>query len=68
MDQASEASYITENVLQFLGLKRKSVMASTSGLGGVKTGNITKKKYSSFGCVTINNVGGGFRKTNPNRG
>lgn len=40
LDQASEASYVTENVLQFLGLKRKSVVAATSGLGGVKTGNI----------------------------
>lgn len=40
LDQASEASYITENVVQFLGLKKIGVTATTSGLGGVTTGNV----------------------------
>lgn len=56
LDQASEASYVTENVVQFLGLKKQSVTASTSGLGGVTTSTIDhivdfelgSKRNSSF--------------------
>ncbi len=40
IDQASEASYVSEYTVQTLGLIKKNVIANTSGLGGVTTGAI----------------------------
>lgn len=40
LDQASEASYVSENATQFLGLKKQNVLANTTGLGGTVTGTI----------------------------
>lgn len=40
IDQASEASYASEFLVQTLGLCKRSVIANTSGLGGVTTGQI----------------------------
>ncbi|XP_037050902.1 uncharacterized protein LOC119084808 isoform X2 [Bradysia coprophila] len=60
LDQASTASYVCENVVQFLGLQKQPVIASTSGLGGVTTGNIKSivefelgsKRNHSFSMLT----------------
>lgn len=37
LDGASEASYISEYATQFLGLNKMNILASTTGLGGVRT-------------------------------
>lgn len=38
LDIASESNYISEEIVQFLGLKKTPIIADMTGLGGVKTG------------------------------
>lgn len=39
-DDASEASYVSEYLMQTLGLEKQDVFSTATGLGGVPTGNI----------------------------
>ncbi|KAF8791491.1 hypothetical protein HNY73_006347 [Argiope bruennichi] len=60
LDSGSESSFVSENVINILGLKRKNARVSLSGISGVQAGttrgSVNLKIGSRFSeeCVTVN--------------